>query len=142
MGKRKTLTSEASRRGRANRNKGKVFEREVANAFKRVYPGARRGVGQARDGAERPDVIGTPFWIEAGVGSTIKIHDKLRQGHNDAAVSNDEVYAGVPVVVLSKSVRGEALATMEMEAFIDLLAEFESLRRNKANALRPTRSAP
>lgn len=129
MGNRKTLTSVASKRGRANRNKGKVFEREVANALKRVYPDARRGVGQARDGAERPDVVGTPFWIEAGVGTTIKIHAKMRQGMSDTAVSNDEFYAGTPVVVFSKSQRGEALASMAMQAFIDLLAELERLKR-------------
>src|SRR5690606_6910545 len=51
--------------GRRSRTKGASFEREVARQLRALWPGARRGIGQARSGGETPDVIQTPFWIEA-----------------------------------------------------------------------------
>ena len=71
--------TERSDRGRRNRKKGVEFERSVANAFKPVFPKARRLFGQSREGDEVPDVGGTPFWIECAKGSTNAIHEKLDQ---------------------------------------------------------------
>jgi hypothetical protein len=49
--------------GKYQRTKGHNFERLVAKMFRRWWPEARRGY-QYRDGAEAPDVVGTPFWVE------------------------------------------------------------------------------
>lgn len=54
-----------SARGRAAKRKGAAFERRVANILRDVFPEARRGIGQARNANEVPDVDGTPYWIEA-----------------------------------------------------------------------------
>jgi len=48
-----------------SRNKGARFEREVAKAFRAVWPEARRRGGAQADGkGHEPDVDGTPFWVE------------------------------------------------------------------------------
>ena len=113
--------STRSARAKTNNAKGKSFEREVANLFKPLYPSARRSFGQARTGAESPDVVGTPFWIECGKGSTIKIHEKLAQGQHDTAVCPDDSYRNLPVLAVTKSVRGQLMVTMSVEAFLDVV---------------------
>lgn len=48
-----------------SRAKGQRFERDTARFFRRWFPDAQRQTqDQARNGAETPDVKGTPFWIE------------------------------------------------------------------------------
>ena len=113
--------STRSARAKTNNAKGKSFEREVANLFKTVYPEARRSFGQARSGAESPDVVGTPFWIECGKGSTIKIHEKLAQGQHDTAICPDEAYYNLPVLAVTKSVRGQLMVTMSAEVLVAML---------------------
>lgn len=116
--------SERSDRGRRSRQKGTEFERRVANAFKRVWPDAKRLFGQARDGNEVPDVGGTQFWIECAKGATRAIHDKLRQGIRDSASSPSSEYRGAPVVVVSHHDGvGETMVTMRLEDFLELFKE-------------------
>jgi hypothetical protein len=116
-------------RGRSSRIKGKVYEREVVHVLRAVYPHCARGIGQARDGAERPDVVGTPFWVECGAGQTIKIPVKVRQALNDSACSSDDTYAGAPALVFTRSTRGEHIVSMERGQFVELLMELEHLRQ-------------
>ena len=114
--------TERSDRGRRNRKKGVEFERAVANAFKPVFPKARRLFGQAREGDEMPDVGGTPFWIECAKGATNAIHEKLDQGLAASSTSPSMEYAGKPVVVVSHhGGRRQTMVTMRLEDFIALL---------------------
>lgn len=115
--------SERSARGKRNRAKGTDFERRVANAFKAVWPRARRLHGQARDGGEAPDVGGTPFWIECSKGTT-SIHAKIAQGIADAERSPSEEYRGLPPLVVShRKGREPALVTMRLEDFLALFED-------------------
>ena len=63
MKKKKLPTEEQSRRGRGNRNKGKVYERKIANFYKELGFPAKRTI-QSRQGYEGCDVQGTPWWVE------------------------------------------------------------------------------
>lgn len=51
--------------GRSQRVKGRAYEQHVAREFRRVWPKAKRGIGQARSSAEVPDVDPHPdWWVE------------------------------------------------------------------------------
>ncbi len=47
-----------------SRTKGAAFEREIANALKPIWPNARRGGHDQAGPHGRPDVDGSPYWIE------------------------------------------------------------------------------
>jgi len=115
--------TERSDRNRRSQKRGSVFEREVANALKPLFPKARRAVGQTREGNEAPDVTGTPFWIECAKGSTNAIHDKLRQGLEATMSSETAEHAGKPVVVISHHGGAkQTMATMRLSDFLELVA--------------------
>lgn len=92
------------------RNKGAGFERETANRLKPLWPGAKRGIGQARSAGEVADVEGTPFWVEC------KRHRRcnIQAAYAQASAVTD----GRPVLVVSKDDRGETFVTMSMESFL------------------------
>src|SRR5690606_13764125 len=92
--------------GRRSRTKGASVEREVARQLRALWPGARRGIGQARSGGETPDVIQTPFWIEAKHRKKCSIPAAYRQ----AVEATD----GRPVLVITKEDRAEPLVTMTL----------------------------
>lgn len=99
-----------------SRVKGKVFEREVVDAFRPIFPNAKRGLSQSRDGAECADVEGTPFWIEA----------KRRRGRVDLQAAYEQAKEasgsdGRPVVVVSRIDRGEMMVHMSAEDFLDIV---------------------
>jgi hypothetical protein len=113
--------TERSDRNRRAQQKGTTFEREVANAFKPLFPKAQRMFGQSREGNEMPDVGGTPFWIECAKGSTNAIHDKLRQGL-EASSTSEGPSRGKPVVVVSHhGGTTETMATMRLADFLEVL---------------------
>lgn len=115
-----------SRQGRINRTRGGEYEREVANALKPIYPKARRSVGQAREGANAPDVVGTPLWIECTKSSGVKVVEKMAQGLVDSAVCPDPNYRGRAVVVFSRHKPSRLdLVTMRREDFLELLRDVE-----------------
>jgi len=66
-------------KGRRSKQKGASYERNVAHAFKAVWPHARRGIGQARAGGDVPDVQGTPYWVEAKHRKQVSITGAMRQ---------------------------------------------------------------
>jgi hypothetical protein len=126
MAVKKATKAELSRRGRSNRNRGKCFERDVANALKEVYPLARRLYGQSRKGADAPDVGGTPFWVECGTGGTVAIREKLAQALRDSAASEDPRWTNKPAAVFTRSRDGERIVSMRQDQFINLLKQIES----------------
>ena len=60
---------------RGGARRGDVVLRDVALALRRVYPNAARSFGQSATGAEAPDVVGTPYWVECGKGRTVRFHN-------------------------------------------------------------------
>ena len=131
MAKEKTTrTTEAGKRNGRNRDKGKEFEREVANAMKAVFPLAARSYGQSATGLEAPDVVGTSFWIECGKGKTIRAEAKFAQS---AASHEKTVYPRAPsmrpIAVTTKGGRGaEVLVTMRLDTLMEILAEVSTPR--------------
>jgi hypothetical protein len=87
-------TEAASRRGRANRNKGANFERTVAKWLREHggFPGAERGVrnGWRTSGhhsADPYDIVGTPglLWsLKDTDSSEEQLHRWLREVHDEA----------------------------------------------------------
>ena len=108
--------SEASRRGRASRNKGKRGERELANMLKARGFDARRGV-QFKGGINSPDVICESLefihmeakWVEA-----LNIYNAYKQSKDDSGKEK------IPVVVHKKSHR-EVMVTMSFFDWINLV---------------------
>ena len=99
--------------GRASRNKGASFERQVAEIFRAIYPAARRGY-QRRSGSDEPDVAGTPFWIECKVSkSTPQVYRAWWQA--------SEATDGRACMVVSKQDRTEPLVTLQLHDLMALL---------------------
>lgn len=98
---------------KAQRRKGHDWERLCANELQTVYPEAKRGIGQARDSREVPDVDCTPFWVECKVGKRVDLHAAVKQAN--------EARDDRPLLVLSKRDGETPLATMEMETLLELL---------------------
>src|SRR5690606_15391046 len=92
--------------GRRSRNKGATFEREIAHALQTLWPGAKRGIGQARLGSEVADVEGTPFWAECKHRKRVSISAAYRQ----AVEATD----GRPVLVVTREDRQPILVTMTL----------------------------
>ena len=105
--------------GLSSLEKGKRFECDVAATFRAAgFPNARRGLGQARGGAEAADVVGIPgYWIECkhGARPSVKPVDALRQAEGNA---NGEV-----PVAICKVNHEPATATLALADFITLLAK-------------------
>lgn len=111
--------------GKMQRDKGKVWEREVAAGLRLIFGDQVRRGWQARDGADDPDVVGLPhFWTEAKHHKVVNIGGAVRQVLKAQKVFKDDRWA----LVVSKSNRCEPLATMLWESFLKLLAEWWELK--------------
>lgn len=108
--------------GALSRRKGHEWEREVARLFRKVCPGddIRRGL-QYRDGAECPDVVSSMFWIEAKRGKRTNIKAALKQAEKAQP-------KGKWILAVTKDDREDAIASMRLDEFLDLLKEFWELR--------------
>jgi hypothetical protein len=113
--------------GKMSRTKGASFEREIATTMRQVFPGARRGLGQARSAREVPDVDGTPYWIEC------KNHRRVNIQKAFAQATTDTDAARAPVVV-SKDLRTEVLVTMALSTFLALLGAREETQPSHPEA--------
>ena len=94
------------------RVKGANFERWVAGRLREVWPTARRGLGQCRDGREVADCDRNPYWIECKSDQRRSIDAAVRQ----ALAATD----GRSIVVVSKRNRQEPLVTMRLEDWLAL----------------------
>lgn len=101
----------------SSRRKGHDYERALAATLRSVWPEARRGISQTRDGSDVPDVEGTPYWVEAKRGKRVAI----RAAYDQAVEAAD----GRPPVVVSREDRSPPLVTMGLEDWLDLVAEKE-----------------
>lgn len=95
-----------------SRRKGHSFERKMAIAFRELWPKARRGL-QYQDGAECPDVLGTPYWVECKIGKRTNIKAAMKQAEE---ASKDSL----PILVVTKDDREPILVTMKWDVFYDL----------------------
>ena len=111
--------------GRMQREKGKRGERQVCDAFRPIFgTGVRRGVGQARDGSDQADGVGTgPFWIESKHGKRTNAKKALRQAQADCG---DRPYWPIAVC---RDDYDEATVTMSLADFLDLVGEYMELAR-------------
>lgn len=122
-----------STRGRQARRKGAEYERVVASVLQKLWPRARRSIGQARQGHEVPDVQGTPFWVECSKGSSIAIMLKMRQAlaarelHNSASLGTP--YHWSAVFARSETYKLETV-TMTQAEFLDLLVHVVDVLNN------------
>lgn len=114
--------------GKAQRTKGAVYEREVAQAFTDAIdlPGVefKRNIGQARDGGNdidigplvveckrRKSLTGLYSWMEQAEAAA---HERWRVGHT-----------GYPVVVMRED-EGESLILLRLEDFLTLAKDLLS----------------
>jgi Holliday junction resolvase len=95
-----------------SKNKGKRFEREVAEILRQHGFEARRGV-QFRGGQDSPDVISNfPFHIEAKHVEKLNLQQAIEQAKKDAE--------GLPFCVIHKKNRTEPLITVTFKSFLEL----------------------
>jgi hypothetical protein len=122
-----TKQRDASALGKMKRRKGSSYEREIATMLKVLWPEARRGIGQARNAGEVPDVDGTPYWVEA------KNHKRAPNVHA-AYAQAIEAQAGKPskrpvLVVSRKTGDGLDLATLPLRELLLLLEALTAVKK-------------
>jgi hypothetical protein len=125
--------------GRLSRNKGASYERWCANKFREVYPGARRGIGQARNGGDVPDVEGVgAYWVQTKHEKNPHVFNALHQASEDlqrrAIQSHAPSPYSTPLVIARRNQRipgggAPSVVAMYLQDFIKLVAELEQLRK-------------
>lgn len=95
--------------GRKSRSKGARGELEVVDLLRAVFPNAERSYHQARDGSDAPDVMGTPYWIEAEMSQKPSPHAKMRQAEE---ASEKERARRIPRPLLSPENAAMALDSL------------------------------
>ncbi len=113
------------------RAKGKAYEREVAIAFRAVFPETKRTLTQQRDSGEAPDIDAPGFWVEAKHHRRVTIRKAFDQAVDEAARAKS---SAVPVAV-TKDNRCESLATLRLVDFVALLARLEQAEKTARAAL-------
>lgn len=115
--------------GRLSRNKGKAFERLVANAIRGMGHAARRGV-QYRGGPDSPDVVGIPgVHIECKHCARVNIHAAMRQAAADAGEN-------VPVLIHRVN-RGDVCLTVRLADVPTFWARWDESVRDSGPEGRP-----
>lgn len=99
--------------GASQRRKGHAFECKMANLFKTIYPDAKRGLQQSRDGCEVADVDCTPFWVECKHG----IRPNIIAAYRQAMAAKDDR----PALVVTRANGQPIMATMELGHLLTLL---------------------
>jgi len=118
--------------GKAQREAGKRYEREVAKAFRAVLGDAKRG-WQSRYGSDDPDVITPLYSIECKhqkewswadtVKALAQAEDGRKLGTRPIAVIKRKRIKGKP-----RPGDGMDLVVMELEEFLDLTEELWELK--------------
>jgi len=125
------MTEEQSKKGKASRLKGHNFERELVRILKEAlgskYEITRGLQYQNRQGSAKPADVqisyeGKPLiHIEAKKGKAPNIHKAYLQAYADRGLQT------IPVAITKRDYE-EALATMSLETFIELLQEYTEHR--------------
>jgi len=114
----------AVRIGKLSRRKGKVFEQFVSRELRAIFGGGIKRGWQAREGADAPDVDGSPYWVECKHHQRVNIQAAVLQAAQAVADAHDSR----PVVVVSKDNRTEPLVTMLLPAWLDLVRATQAPR--------------
>lgn len=101
--------------GKMSRDKGKRYERELANVFKRYGYDARRTSQYCGNTGDASDVVGLPgIHVEAKHQEQIKIYDWMNQALHDSSKSTNK-----PTVFFRKNNK-ETLVCMYLKDWIEL----------------------
>jgi len=114
--------------GASSRTKGHQWEREVAILLRPIYPQARRGLSQTRDGSDVPDVDGTPFFVECKKGKRTNPRAALEQAADAAHTKGDPR----PPVAICYDDRERPVAMMYLGDWLDLVGAFHRAVGSKA----------
>lgn len=124
--------------GRRSKAKGSNYERHVAELVRVVWPRAKRSIGQARFGAEKPDVDGTPVFLEAkhaGKGHRVRIVDGYEQArvalarYIEAGGSPNDYAFPICVGRVDTGERGKKRSDLVVLAWDDFRQILQDLRR-------------
>ena len=117
--------------GATSRRKGARFERAMVHRFREAMPGAevRRGL-QCR-GEEVADVDCPVFWPELKRGKKPNIRAALRQAIEAAPKGR------IPIAIIRDD-RSEALVTLLLDDFLDLVSEWWARRQRPGIAAMPS----
>lgn len=123
--------------GRHSRNKGKAFERELAHAFRAVFPNVQRTLTQARDSGEAPDIDVPGFWVEGKHHKKVPIRKAYEQAveelqrHQEAMsqrTTDDWVRPPRVPIAVTKDNGKEPLVTLSLEHFLAMQHELRGRR--------------
>lgn len=118
----------ASAQGRASRDKGKRFERDIANFFKGYGITARRTAQFCGKTGQAGDVEGVPgVHVECKCVEKLNLEQAYQQSVRDAeAVGKNEI----PVVIHKKS-RKPAMITMALTDWIDMYLAWQRVKEEE-----------
>ena len=99
-----------------SKDKGKRFEREIANYLKEHGYDARRSAQYCGNTGDAADVVGLPgFHIECKHQEKMHLYDWMEQAVRDSAKSGD-----TPIVI-HKQNRKETLVTIRLDDFMNIM---------------------
>jgi hypothetical protein len=93
--------------GKKSRTKGSAYEREIANKMKAIWPDARRGGHDQSGPMGRPDVDGTPYWIEAKRYARV-LRSTILNAFAQADAAADRASDDRPTLVVTRSDREQS----------------------------------
>lgn len=118
----------ASAQGRASREKGKRFEREVANFFKNYGVSARRTAQFCGKTGAAGDVEGVPgCHIECKAVEKLNLEQAYQQSVRDAGAAGKEE---IPVVIHKRS-RKPVMVTLALSDWIDMYLAWRDSQKTK-----------
>lgn len=108
--------------GKASRDKGKRFERQLAGIFRDYgYKDARRTAQYCGNTGNASDVVGLPgIHVEAKNCEQMRLYDWMEQAARDS-----EGTGNMPVVFHKKN-NHRILVTMQLDTFFELYREWKS----------------
>lgn len=105
--------------GKASRDKGARGEREAAAYLSQFFPGAARGVNQARGGIDGPDVEGVyGLWVEVKRLAAPQCEKWMTQAQMDLAISATKFpRSNVYPIVLTRGDKGRWRVVCDADDF-------------------------
>jgi hypothetical protein len=103
--------------GKASRDKGANFERQIAARLRELWADAKRGLGQARSASEVADVVLPGWWVECKRWRECKPLEALTQ----AKRASDASGTGATPVAITRDDRSVAIVTMFLDDWITLV---------------------
>lgn len=109
--------------GKMSRDKGKVYEREIANALKTHGYDTRRSAQVMGKTGQAADVVGLPgIHIEAKRQEQIRIYDWMEQAIRDSEASGK---GDLPAVFFRKN-NEKTMVCMRLDDWMEIYKEWEA----------------